>query len=452
MPESRCLQGIWSNPWIFICAATGSAIGLGNIWKFPYMLGSNGGGAFLLIYCLCLVLVGLPVLMAEVALGRTVRSNPVDTVNDLAERHVVSKYWVAVPYLSGITALLILTYYSVIGGWAFAYSRHSIMGDLSGLDKVQSESLFQSLLSAPVEMIFWHTIFMALAVLVVGQSVTRGLSSVVKFLIPVLLIVMFGLAIYALIVGNSSDAISFMLRFDWEQVTFDVALSAIGHALFSLGAGLGALFAYAAYMSKRMSIAKACTIVVGLDLLVSLLVALIIFPLMFAFGIDADAGPSLTFVTLPIIFDVLPGGQVIGPVFFVLLVLVALTSAIAMMELFVSWLHERFYISRLNAAFRLGLGVWLFGIGIVLSFNLWDAKILFGMNLFELVDNLTSFIMLPIAAVALSILVAWVIPESMLKNELIVKTPSHFRWWYITLKYVSIPATVLITVAGWIGV
>lgn len=452
MPESRCLQGIWSSPWIFIFAAAGSAIGLGNIWKFPYMLGANGGGAFLLIYCLCLVLVGLPVLMAEVALGRTVRSNPIDTVNDLAERHVVSKYWVAVPYLSGITALLILTYYSVIGGWAFAYTRNSVMGRLQGLDKEQSEVLFQGLLSAPVEMIFWHTLFMALAVLVVGQSVTRGLSSVVKLLLPTLVVFMFGLAVYALIVGNSTDALNFMLRFDWEQVTFEVALSAIGHALFSLGAGLGALFAYAAYMSKRMSIAKACSIVVGLDLLVSILVALIIFPLIFAFDINTDSGPSLTFVTLPMIFDLLPGGPVIGPMFFALLALAALTSAIAMMELFVSWLHERFYIGRLKAAFRLGLGVWFFGIGIVLSFNHWDTKILFGMNLFELVDKLTSFIMLPIAAVALSILVAWVLPEPMLKNELIVKTPSHFRWWYNTLKYVSIPAAVLITVAGWIGV
>lgn len=452
MPESRCLQGIWSNPWIFIFAAAGSAIGLGNIWKFPYMLGANGGGAFLLIYCLCLVVVGLPMLMAEVALGRTVRSNPVDTVNDLAERHVVSKFWVAIPYLSGITALLILTYYSVIAGWAFAYSRRAVMGSLENLDTAKSEALFQAFLDAPVEMIFWHTIFMALVVLVVGQSVTRGLSSMVKLLLPALITMMVALAAYAMLMGNSADALHFMLRFDWEQVTFDVALSAIGHALFSLGVGLGAFFSYGAYMSKRMSIAKAGAIVVGLDLLVSILAALIIFPLTFEFGIDAQSGPSLTFVTLPIIFDLLPGGQVIGLVFFALLALAALTSAIAMMELFVSWLHERFYIGRLNAAFRLGLLVWFCGIAIVLSFNHWDAKILLDKNLFELVDGVTSFVMLPIAAVALSILVAWVLPEPMLKNEMIVKTPSHFGWWYTTLKYVSIPAAILITVAGWIGV
>lgn len=452
MPESRCLQGIWSSPWIFIFAAAGSAIGLGNIWKFPYMLGEHGGGAFLLIYCLCLVVVGLPMLMAEVALGRTVRSNPVDTVNDLAERRVVSKYWVVVPYVAGLTGLLILSFYSVIAGWAFAYSRRAVTGTLEQLNTVQSEALFQSFLNSPVEMLLWHSVFMGLVVIVVGQSVTRGLSNVVRILLPTLIFVLLLLAAYALVVGASADAIGFMFRLDWEQVTFDVALSAIGHALFSLGVGLGAMFSYGAYMSKRMSIAKACTIVVGLDLLVSILAALIIFPLTFEFDINADSGPSLPFVTLPIIFDLLPAGQATGLVFFALLALAALTSAISMMELFVSWMHERFYIGRLKSAFLIGIGVWFCGIAIVLSFNHWDTKLLFDLNLFELVDNLTSLILLPMAAVALSVLVAWVIPEPMLKNEMIAKNPKHFRWWYTTLKYVSIPAAVLITVAGWIGV
>lgn len=391
-------------------------------------------------------------LMAEVALGRTVRSNPVDTVNDLAERRVVSKYWVVVPYVAGLTGLLILSFYSVIAGWAFAYSRRAVTGTLEQLNTVQSEALFQSFLNSPVEMLLWHSVFMGLVVIVVGQSVTRGLSNVVRILLPTLIFVLLLLAAYALVVGASADAIGFMFRLDWEQVTFDVALSAIGHALFSLGVGLGAMFSYGAYMSKRMSIAKACTIVVGLDLLVSILAALIIFPLTFEFGISADSGPSLPFVTLPIIFDLLPAGQAIGLVFFALLALAALTSAISMMELFVSWMHERFYIGRLKSAFLIGIGVWFCGIAIVLSFNHWDTKLLFDLNLFELVDNLTSLILLPMAAVALSVLVAWVIPEPMLKNEMIAKNPKHFRWWYTTLKYVSIPAAVLITVAGWIGV
>ena len=452
MPESRCLQGIWSSPWIFIFAAAGSAIGLGNIWKFPYMLGANGGGAFLLIYCLCLVFVGLPMLMAEVALGRTVRSNPIDTVNDLAERRVVPKYWVAVPYLAGITGVLILMFYSVIAGWSFAYAERAVTGVLQDLDKLQSEALFETFLSSPVEMIFWHTVFMALVVLTVGQAVTRGLSSVVKILLPTLIGALLLLALYALSTGSAGEALRFMLQPRWEDVTFDLALSAIGHALFSLGVGLGAMFSYGAYMSKRMSIAKACTIVVGLDLLVSVLSALIVFPLTFQFGLDVASGPSLSFVSLPMVFGSLPGGQVFGLVFFVLLGVAALTSAISMMELFVSWLHERFYVGRLKAAFLLGAAIWFIGIAIVLSFSHWNAKILFGLNTFELLDNLTSLILLPIAAIALSIMVAWVVPEPTLKNEMIARKVNHYRWWYTTLKYVSIPAAILITVAGWIGV
>ncbi|RDL42750.1 sodium-dependent transporter [Marinomonas piezotolerans] len=451
MPESRCLQGIWSSPWIFIFAAAGSAVGLGNIWKFPYILGENGA-AFLLIYCICLLVVGLPMMVAEVALGRTVRSNPVDTVNDLSERHLIHRGWVAVPFIAGTTGLLILTFYSVIAGWTLAYAQRAATGAMSHIDMAQSQALFDDFLNSPVEMILWHTLFIGLVVLSVGQAVTRGLSKLVRILLPALVVTLIGLAMYSLWIGDAGQSLRFMVRWDWSELNFGVALSAIGHALFSLGIGLGAMFSYGAYMSKRMSIAKACSIVVGLDVLVSILAALAIFPLTFKFGLDVASGPGLPFISLPLIFSLLPGGQLLGLAFFALLVVAALTSAIAMMELFVAWLHERFYIGRLKAAFLLGVGVWAVGILVVLSFADWDAKLVFGYNLFELIDKLTSLVLLPVAAISLSILVAWVVPEKMLINEMIVKNAKHFRWWYTTLKYVSIPVAIFITLAGWIGV
>ena len=451
MLESRCLQGIWSSPLIFIFAASGAAIGLGNIWKFPYMVGENGGGAFLFIYCLCMVLVGLPMLIAEVALGRTVRSNPIDTINDLADRKLIHKNWVAVPYLAGLAGALILTFYSVIAGWAFAYAQRSMTGKLENLNEQQAANLFESLLSSPVELLFWHTIFMALVILTVGQSVTRGLASVVKVLLPALILLLLSLCIFSLMTGDSERAIEFLTRWRWQDLSFDVALSAIGHALFSLGVGMGAMFAYGAYMNKRMSIVKACSIVAGLDLLVSILATLIIFPLVFQFQLDVESGPSLPFVSLPIIFSSLPAGQLVGTLFFGLLIVAALTSAIAMIELFISWLHERYSISRLKAASIIGGGIWLLGIPIALTFSHWDSKLLFGRNLFELIDDITSFVMLPIAAIALSVLVVWYVPTEMLKNEQITRNPSHYRWWYNVLKFVSIPVMVLLTLAGWIG-
>ncbi|NLQ17400.1 sodium-dependent transporter [Marinomonas sp. M1K-6] len=452
MPESRCLQGIWSSPWIFIFAASGSAVGLGNIWKFPYVLGQNGGGAFLTIYCLCLLLVGLPVLVAEVALGRTVRSNPIDTVNDLSERRVVHPAWVFVPWLAGITGFLILTFYSVIAGWSIAYLDRAVSGELVGITQAGASNMFNGLLAAPTEMLLWHSVFMALVVLTVGQSVTRGLSTIVRILLPVLIVALLLLASYSMVIGNTHAALDFMFRWAWQDVTFEVVLSAVGLALFSLSVGMGAMFAYGAYMSKRMSIARACSIVVGVDLLVAILAGLLIFPLVFSFQIDVQAGPSLTFVSLPIIFGHLLAGQFFAGVFFLLMVVAALTSAISMLELFVAWLHERFYIARLNAALLMGVAVWSVGVAVLLSFNHWDSKLVFGLNLFELLDQFTSLVLLPMGAILLSVLVAWFIPRSMLQNEMITKRASHFQWWYNTLKYISIPAMIVIVVAGWIGV
>jgi NSS family neurotransmitter:Na+ symporter len=301
-------------------------------------------------------------------------------------------------------------------------------------------------------MLLWHSVFMALVVLTVGQSVTRGLSAVVRLLLPALVVTLVLMACYSMVIGNTAEALDFMFRWSWQDITFDVILAAVGLALFSLSVGMGAMFAYGAYMSKRMSIARACSIVVGVDLLVAILAGLVIFPLVFSFHIDVEAGPSLTFVSLPIIFGGLPGGQFFAGVFFLLLVVAALTSAISMMELFVAWLHEKFYFSRLKAAVLMGIAVWFIGIAVLLSFNHWDSKIVFGLNFFELLDEFTSLILLPVGAIALSVLVAWFIPHSMLQNEMITKQANHFQWWYKTLKYISIPAMLVITLAGWIGV
>lgn len=452
MPESRCLQGIWSSPWIFIFAASGSAVGLGNIWRFPYLLGENGGGAFLFVYCVCLLLVGLPILMAEVALGRTVRSNPIDTVNDLSERRLIHSAWVFVPWLAGVTGFLILTFYSVIAGWSMAYIERAVSGQFVGISELGAQSMYNSLLSSPREMLLWHTLFMLLVVLVVGQSVTRGLAALVRILLPVLIVVLLMLAGFALYKGNAWEAAQFLFRWSWQDMTLKVVTAAIGQALFSLSVGMGAMFAYGAYMSKRMSIASACSTVALIDLAVSLLAGLIIFPLAFAFHINVQSGPSLTFVSLPIIFGSLPAGREVGGFFFLLLTIAALTSAISMLELFVAWLHEKYYIARMKAAFLLGLFVWLIGIVVLLSFNHWDSKLLFHLNFFEILDKLTSHILLPLGAMLLSVLVAWFLPRSVLQNEMVAKKSMCFQWWYYTLKYVSIPVLVLVTFAGWIGV
>lgn len=452
MPENRCVQGIWSSPWLFILAASGSAVGLGNIWKFPYMVGENGGGAFLFVYLLCLLFVGLPVLIAEVALGRSVRANPIDTINDLHERHIIKKAWVIVPYLAGFSGFLILSFYSVIAGWALAFFERSIKGVFTGADELKTQSVFQNLINSPSEMLLWHTIFLVLVILSVGQSVTRGLAVLVKVLLPALIVMLLGLSVYSLLVGDVEQTLSFLFSWNWNQITPNVVLSAVGHAFFSLSVGMGSMFAYAAYMSKHMSIARACSIVVGVDTLVAILAGIVVLPLVFSLNINIDAGPSLTFISLPVAFGSLPGGLLVGSAFFLLLILAALTSAISMLELFVSWLHERFYVSRFKASLLLGIGVWLLGFASLLSLNDWSDWKIFGHALFDLLDIFTSLILLPIVALLLSVLVAMNIPRSMLENELITRNPKHFKWWYNVLKFVSIPIILVITITGWIGV
>ncbi|MCZ2722172.1 sodium-dependent transporter [Marinomonas sp. 15G1-11] len=452
MPENRCVQGIWSSPWLFILAASGSAVGLGNIWKFPYMVGENGGGAFLFVYLLCLLFVGLPVLIAEVALGRSVRANPIDTINDLHERRIIKKAWVFVPYLAGLAGFLILSFYSVIAGWALAFFERSLKGVFVGTDEYKTQSIFKGLIESPAEMLLWHSVFVVLVILAVGQSVTKGLAVLVKVLLPVLILMLIGLSIYSSLVGDVEQTLIFLFSWNWNQITPNVVLSAVGHAFFSLSIGMGGMFAYAAYMSKHMSIARACTIVVGIDSLVAILAGLVVLPLVFSLNIAIDSGPSLTFVSLPVAFGSLPGGQLVGAVFFLLLILAALTSAISMLELFVSWLHERFYVGRFKAALLLGIGVWFLGLVSLLSLNDWGDWTIFGYVFFDALDKFTSLILLPIVAILLSVLVALNLPRSMLENELITRNPKHFKWWYNVLKFFSIPIMLVITIIGWIGV
>ncbi|EAQ65611.1 sodium-dependent transporter, NSS family protein [Marinomonas sp. MED121] len=451
MPKNRCLQGIWASPWVFIFAAAGSAVGLGNLWKFPYMMGENGGGAFLFVYIICLLLVGLPVLIAEVALGRTVRSNPIDTVNDLSERRIIAKGWVGLPWLAGVVGFLVFSFYSVIAGWCVSYFRRAITGEFNDITLPKSQFIFDEMLAKPEEMAIWNSVFLVMVILAVGQSVTRGLAKLVKFLLPALIILLVTLSFYSLQVGDVAQTLEFLFGWKWSDITFDVVLAAVGHAFFSLSIGMGAMFAYGAYMSKHMSIARACSIVVGLDLLVALLAGLIIFPLVFAYDLDVASGPSLTFVSLPIVFGAIQGGQVLGGLFFTLMIIAALTSAISMLELFIAWLHERFSMNRFKAAILSVNAAWFIGLAVILSFNDWSNYVVMGLTFFELLDSLTSLVLLPISAIVLTVLVAWFIPQTMWEKELITRNPKHFSWWYVTLKYISLPAMLLIAVTGWLG-
>lgn len=451
MAEQReSMHGQWSGRWAFILAATGSAVGLGNIWKFPYITGEHGGGAFVLVYLLCIAIVGIPVMMAEVMLGRRGRRSPINTMKHLAEEEGRSPLW---KYLGGggiVAGFFILSFYSVIAGWALAYFFRTAGGGFEGLTADGVGNIFTGLISDPERLLAWHTIFMVMTTVVVARGVRGGLEKAVRFLMPalfVLLIVMVGYAMnadYAAGLAKSESSpfaagLSFLFNPDFSKLTGDSVLVALGHAFFTLSLGMGAIMVYGSYLPQKTSIAKTSITIAAMDTLVALLAGMAIFPIVFANGLEPGAGPGLIFNTLPIAFGHMPGGSFFGSLFFLLLAFAAWTSAISLIEPIVAWLVENRGHSRIYAATTAGLIVWVLGIGSVLSFNLWSGEEyqLFGKTFFDTLDYLTANIMLPLGGLLIALFVGWQMKASSAADELAIRNATAFNLWYIVIRYVS---------------
>ncbi len=292
----------WSNWPTFILAASGSAVGLGNIWKFPYIMGENGGGAFVLVYLLCIAAIGVPVMIAEVMLGRRGRRSPINTMQVLAEEAGRSRRWGGVGLLATAAAFLILSFYSVIAGWAMPYVGHAIAGDFNGASPDEIGGLFGGLLGSPVSLLFWHTLFMALTVFVSASGVRSDLERAVTLLMPTLLVLLVVLMVYGMTTGHFGEAAALMFNTDFSKLTAEAVLTAVGHAFFSLSLAAGSMMAYGSYLKSGTSIAGTSTMIAGVDTLVALMAGLAIFPIVFTNGLEPGAGPGLVFQTLPIAF------------------------------------------------------------------------------------------------------------------------------------------------------
>lgn len=436
------LHGQWSSRMAFILAVTGSAVGLGNIWKFPYIAGENGGGAFVLVYLLCVFLIGLPVMMSEILIGRRGRRNPVATMALLGEEEGHSRRWRWVGALGIIAGILILSYYSVIAGWTLAYVQKSIFGVFTGATAAQVDAIFKNFTGNWVAVAFTHTLFIGATTLVVARGLERGLEQAVKFMVPSLLLLMLALLGYAITSGSFAQGLSFLITPDFNALTWDGVLAAMGQAFFTLSLGMGAVMAYGAYLPKETSIVGASVAVVIADTIIAILAALIIFPLVFANNLDPAEGEGLVFITLPLAFGHMPGGVVFASLFFVLLAFAAWTSALGVMEAAVAFLVERFYRTRAQAALMTGGLIWVIGLGTVLSFNvLMDFKFLNG-TLYDNVDYLTSKIMLPLSGLLITVFAAWVMCRNSTADEL-GGAGSSYRLWHFLARFVA-PAAIIV--------
>ncbi|MDD5330917.1 MAG: sodium-dependent transporter [Sulfuricella sp.] len=427
----------WTNRWTFILATAGSAIGLGNIWKFPYMTGVNGGSAFVLVFLACIALVGIPLMMCEIMLGRRAQRNPVDGMQLLAAEARATALWKWVGIMGLFAGLLILAFYSVIAGWVLDYVVRAAGGEFRGIDGATAQARFNAFLAAPLELILWHSLFIAMTMGVVARGVNSGLEKTNKILMPALFAILLVLLGYSMAVGDFARSASFMFTPDFSKVTPVVVLSALGHAFFSLSLGMGAVMVYGSYLQRHVSIARTTLFVAIADTAVGLLVGLAIFALVFANGLEPAAGPGLIFQTLPIAFGKMAGGTFIGTLFFLLVAFAAWTSAISLVEPAISWLTENTRMTRHQAAWLIGLTDWVLGIAALLSFNVWkDVHLLFGLNVFDTLDKLTTNILLPLGGLLMALFAGWVMRTHHVQEELGLASGAY-RVWRFTIRFVS---------------
>ncbi|MEE9413277.1 MAG: sodium-dependent transporter [Methylococcales bacterium] len=448
--DNSASQGKWSSRLGFILAGTGAAVGLGNIWKFPYITGENGGGAFVLVYLLCVLLIGIPLMIAELSLGRRAGKSPVNTLLDLARESGASGWWRLVGVMGVLAGFLILSYYSVVAGWTLVYAIKMLTGAFWGMDAGEISGVYDQLISDPVQLLFWHSLFIGATMLVVSRGVQEGLERAVRFMMPALFGLLLILVVYSLSVGDSAQAIKFLFSLDFDKLTGQGVLIALGQAFFSIGLGMGMLIMYGAYLPKQIAIAESSFIIAAADTLVALLAGLAIFPIVFANQLEPGSGAGLIFQTLPIAFAQMPLGSIFGFLFFTLLVFAALSSSIALIEPTVRWIMESRKLSREDACIFSGLAVWLAGILTALSFNHWSDVRLFDKNIFELIDYLTSNIMLPLGGILIAIFTGWVVKQSLLSDETLMNA-SAFKLWMLLVKFL-VPVAIFLVMLSVVGI
>ena len=444
-------HGEWSSRTAFILAATGSAVGLGNIWKFPYITGENGGGAFVLIYILCVLFIGIPIMLAEVYLGKRGRLNPIASIRYIANKENRSKHWQIIGFIGILAGILILSYYSVVAGWTMAYATRTAFGVINNIDALGAAAMFSDFVSDPERLLAWHTIFCIITAIVVSKGVKSGLEGAVVRLMPALLVLLLALVIFSAIEGDFSNGIKFMLYPDFSKVGWNTVLIAMGQAFFSLSLGMGALMVYGSYLSSDISIPQTCVIVALLDTMVALLAGLAIFPIVISSGLEMNQGPGLIFQTLTVAFGAMPGGQLFGTLFFILLIFAAWTSSISLIEPMIIWLIEKYSMTRIKAATIASGAAWLLGIGTIISFNIGSEIKLFNMTIFESLDYLTSNILLPLGGILITIFVGWLVAKKNIDSELKIQSKLLKAIWYFSARILA-PLAVILVMLNALGI
>jgi NSS family neurotransmitter:Na+ symporter len=411
----------WSSNLAFYLSIAGAAVGLGTLWRFPFLAGQHGGGLFVLVFVVACLLIAVPLLTAEYLLGRRGGPNVPLGAGRVAKASGLSSRWAAIGVLGTLAIFLIMTYYSVIGGWVLSYVAAYATGEVSGLSHAEITVRFNALLADPWRLTFWHAAFMAATVAISAAGLHRGIELANKIMMPGLFGILLALAIYALNQGDAGGAIAFLTQVDFSQLSGELVLAAVGQAFFATGVGMAIMIAYGSHVGPATSLPKSASVVVFSIILASVLCSLLIFPLVFESRVDPAQGPQLAFIVLPSIFISMPGGTVVGTLFFVLLAFAALSSSIAGLDPAGGWLMERFGLKRAPAVAIVAAAAWLLGLATVLSFNyLRDVHPLAGIERFRtstITDFFASNVLLPMGALLTSLLVGWRLDRAMIAAD-----------------------------------
>ncbi len=438
----------WSSQLVFLAAAVGSAVGISNVWKFTYVAGQNGGGAFVLVYVGAIALVALPALIAEFLVGRRGGASVVKTMDILAERDGISPLWRHYGQMAALGAFIALSFYAVIAGWTLDYFFQAVTRGFQGTTAESSGAALGELTASPGRMMISQLVFLGLTAATVAAGVRRGLERVLRWLTPGLFIILLILLGYAMVAGDFAAGARFLFVPDFSRLNAQTVLMAVGQAFFSLGIGLGVLLTIGAYMDQKTSIVRAGIIVAAADGGVALLAGLAIFPVVFANGLSPAEGPGLIFATLPVAFGQMTGGAVLGPLFFVLMAVAALTSAITILETVVATLEDYTGWSRGRIVTVCTLLLWVAGLGTVFSFNTLSEFYPLSFipafetrHIFDTLDYIVSNFMMPLGGMLIALLAGWGLSKSATLDELHGHDGLAFRVWRLLVRFV-VPAAI----------
>lgn len=425
-----------------IAAAAGSAVGLGNIWRFPYILGENGGGAFLIIYLVIMFSIGIPVMMSELIIGRRAQRNPVGAFKVLAPR----KPWYLVGTMGIISAFMILAFYTAVAGWTLEYIYQTLIGGFSGKSSADLTAMFDSFRSESLRPALWFSVFMIATAGIVLGGVRKGIEKSTKIMMPLLFILLIVMCIKSLTLPGAGRGVDFLLRPDFSKITGNTVLMALGQVFFSLSIGMGTIITYGSYIQKDNNLTTTAVQVSLIDTLVAVLAGLAIFPAVFAFGISPASGEALTFIVLPGIFQQMTGGMVFAFMFFLLLALAALTSTISVLEVIVAYFSEQLGLTRRMAVLLATLSMFILGIAASLSMGVMKNVQLFNLNIFDLFNTTTANILLPLGGLLIVLFLGWFFPSRDTRDELSNSGTLAVRFYPLYRFIIKFVAPIAITI------